>query len=258
MIKDLIGNLAKKMGYRITKNSTQQPTAQTVKTTENKEELLTVFYGNLKSSNFPLKFVVDIGANTGTWTRELLKNFPDVQVLMIEPQERLSSNFQDLLLQPKINYLPVGAGNKNDILKFTIHDRDDSCSFIYSEEEAEKMGYEQIEVPIKTLNSIIKENNYPFPDMIKIDAEGLDLEVIEGASDFYDKTEIFLVEASVCNGTYKNTVSEVVNLMDKCGFQMYEITDLNRPFPKSPVLWLIEIAFVRKNGFLLNNLNISV
>jgi len=228
-----------------------------VKVIENKEDLLVTFYNNLKRANFFPKFVVDIGANTGTWTKELIRHFPDANVLMIEPQERLKTHFEPLL-NDKITYLSVGVGNKNDILKFTIHDRDDSCSFVFTEEEAKSLGYEQIEIPIRTLNSIIKENNYPIPDIIKIDAEGLDLEVIEGASDFYNKTEVFLVEASVTNDTYKNTVSEVVKLMDKVGYMMYEITDLNRPFSETPILWLIEIAFVKKDGYLINNINLKV
>ena len=257
-MKTLLSNLAKMMGYRIIKNSTLiQQSTQNVTVVENKADLLTTFYSNLKTAGFFPSFVIDIGANTGTWTRELLKNFPNSKVLMIEPQQRLQSHFQDLLNE-NISYLPVGVGNKNDVLKFTIHDRDDSCSFIYSEEEAKELGYEQVSIPIKTLNTIIKENNCPTPDLIKIDAEGLDLEVIEGASDFYGKTEVFLVEATVCNKTYNNTVFEVVKLMDKCGYQMFEITDLNRPFPDNQILWLIEIVFVQKNGQLLRNSNLTV
>lgn len=253
-MKTLLSNLAKMMGYRIIKNSTLiQQSTQNVTVVENKADLLTTFYSNLKTAGFIPSFVVDIGANTGTWTRELLKNFPNSKVLMIEPQQRLQSHFQDLLNE-NISYLPVGVGNKNDVLKFTIHDRDDSCSFIYSEEEAKELGYEQVSIPIKTLNTIIKENNCPTPDLIKIDAEDLDLEVIEGASDFYGKTEVFLVEATVCCETYKNSVTKVIALMDQCGYQLYEITDLNRPFSETPVLWLIELAFVRKNGTLVNNL----
>lgn len=257
-MKNLISNIAKKMGYRIVKNSTFLSNSKLdIKKIDTKQDLLSVFYSNLKSSGFNPKFVIDIGANTGTWTRELLHNFPHASVAMIEPQERLKKHFEDLL-SDKVSYLPMGVSNQNGILNFTIHDRDDSCSFIYSEEEAKKLGYQQVEVPVKTLNDIIKDNHYPIPDLIKIDAEGLDLEVIEGASDFYHKTEVFLVEASVCNNTYKNTVAEVVKLMDTCGFQMYEITDLNRPFHKTPVLWLIEIAFVRKNGYLINRLDIKI
>lgn len=256
MIKNLIGNLLKTLGYQITKISDVNSSTKVIKTIENKENLLSTFYNNLKAHKFHPKFIVDIGANTGTWTRELLKNFPDASVVMIEPQQRLMPSFQDLL-SDRVSYLPLGVSNKNDILRFTIHERDDSCSFIYTEQEAKDMGLEQIQIPVKTLNSIVNENNYPIPDLIKIDAEGLDLEVIEGASDFFGKTEIFLVEASVSCDTYKNTVTKIVNLMDQSGYQMYEITDLNRPFPKSPILWLIEIAFVRKDGFLVKNINVS-
>lgn len=253
MIKNLIGSILKQFGYKISKTSNQAMTSQAVQVIENKENLLDTFYNNLKAANFYPKYIVDIGANTGTWTRELLKNFPDASVLMIEPQQRLQKHFQDLL-NDKITYLSLGVGNKNDILKFTIVDRDDSCSFIYSEEEAQKMGYEQIEVPVKTLNTIVTESKFPTPELIKIDAEGLDLEVIEGASDFYGKTEVFLVEATVCCTTYNNTVAKVVKIMDEAGYQIYEITDLNRPFPQSPILWLIEIAFVKKDGFLLQQI----
>lgn len=253
-MKTLLSKLANMMGYRIIKSSTlNQKLAKNITIIENKADLLSTFYSNLKSADFTPSFVVDIGANTGTWTRELLKHFPRSKVLMIEPQQRLQTHFQDLISE-NISYLPMGVGNKNDILKFTIVDRDDSCSFIYTEEEAKEMGYEQLNIPIKRLNTIIKENNYPTPDLIKIDAEGLDLEVIEGASDFYGKTEIFLVEATVCCETYKNSITKVIALMDQCGYQLYEVTDLNRPFPDTPVLWLIELAFVRKDGSLINNL----
>lgn len=256
MIKNLIGGLFKSLGYQITKTSSIPSSPKAITILENKEDLLSTFYNNLKANKFYPKFIVDIGANTGTWTRELLKNFPEASVVMIEPQQRLMPHFQDLL-NNQISYLPLGVSNKNDILRFTLHDRDDSCSFVYTEEEAKEMGLEQIEIPVKTLNSIIKENNYPCPDMIKIDAEGLDLEVIEGASDFFGKTEVFLVEASVCCETYKNSVTKIVSLMDQSGYQMYEITDLNRPFPQSPILWLMEIAFVRKDGFLVKSINIT-
>ncbi len=254
-MKEIISNIAKSFGYRITKNITEISEKTQVVTVENKESLLITFYNNLKAAKFYPKNVVDVGANTGTWTRELLHHFPDAHVLMVEPQISLQKHSLDVQNE-NVQFVNCGASNKNDTLLFTIHERDDSCSFIYTQEEAKAMGLEQIEIPVKTLNSIIKENNFPTPDIIKIDAEGLDLEVIEGASDFYGKTEIFLVEASVCCTTYKNTVAKIVKLMDQCGYQMFEITDLNRPFSNTPVLWLIEIAFVKNNSKLVVDIKI--
>lgn len=251
-MKNLLQKIAKNAGYTIIKNKNYDEITRKAKNPapENeKNNLLGKFYTTLKAINFSPNFIVDIGANTGTWTRGALKHFPDSSYLLIEPQERLSVQFTDLLQSPKIKYLPVGVGDKNDILKFTLVDRDDSCSFIYSEEEAAKMGYDQIEVPIKTLNSIIKENHLSYPDIVKIDAEGLDLEVIDGASNLFGKTEVFIVEAGIQNKLYKNSLLRLVSKMDEAGYELYDITDLNRPL-QIPVLWLVELVFVKKGGKL--------
>ena len=145
--------------------------------------------------------------------------------------------------------MPVGAGEKAGSFKFTIVDRDDSCSFRYSEEDASKNGYKQVDVPITTLNEVVKKENSPFPDLVKIDAEGLDIEVLKGASDLFGKTEVFMVEAGVLNKEFDNSFLKIISFMDKKGYRLFEITDLNRPF-KLKVLWLVELAFVKKNGIV--------
>jgi FkbM family methyltransferase len=239
-MRGLLQKLADKAGYKILK----------ALKVNGKTGLLHNFYATLKKQHFNPGLIVDIGANIGDWTREALKFFPNASYLLIEPQEALSTRFQDLLHNPKIKYLPIGVGDRNDVLKFTVHERHDSCSFIYSEEEALKRGYKQIEVPIKTLNAIIREHQLPYPDIVKIDAEGLDLEVIDGASDLFGKTEVFMVEAAIQNKVYKNSLLRIVNKMDEAGYELYDITELNRPFSQMPVLWLVELVFVKKDGRL--------
>jgi hypothetical protein len=41
--------------------------------------------------------------------------------------------------------------------------------------------------------------------MVKIDAEGFDLKVLEGASDLLGRTDIFLVEVAICCAELENT-----------------------------------------------------
>ena len=143
---------------------------------------------------FEPKHVLDVGANHGTWTREALKYFPNIYFTLLEPQEWLKESFQDVLKNnDKIEFLPVGAGEKSGSFKFTIVDRDDSCTFRYTEDEARKKNYKQVDVPIITLNEVAKNKDKPFPDLVKIDAEGLDIEVLKGASDLLGKTELFMV-----------------------------------------------------------------
>lgn len=217
-----------------------------------KNELLMNFYSLVLESGFLPKHIVDVGANRGSWTREALTYFPDATYTLFEPQYWLKESMQDILdKNQKISFNPMGVGKKEGSFKFTIDHRDDSSSFKYSEEEAEALGFKQIEVPIVRLNDYIPEENLPAPDIIKIDAEGLDLEVLEGASDFFGKTEIFFVEAAVVCNTIDNTVIAVINYMDKNGYSLYDITDINKPF-KTKVLWLIELVFVKKEDRLIN------
>ncbi len=215
-----------------------------------KNSLLFNFYDTLHKFNFHPKHIVDVGANHGSWTREALLYFPEAHYTLLEPQNWLSKSFQDILdNNSKVNYFPVGAGEKKGSFLFTIVDRDDSCSFRYTKEEAEKEGLKQIEIPVVTLNDLLAENNLPVPDIIKIDAEGLDIEVLKGASNFFGKTEIFMVEAGVVNKIFSNSFLKLINFMDENGYRLFEITDLNRPFGVK-VLWLVELVFVKKDGFI--------
>lgn len=232
-----------KLGY-------QRKVEQSAPLPEGKNLLLQTLFTNIKKMGLSPKHIVDIGANHGTWTREVLQYFPDAHYTLIEPQEWLKPSFQDLLdTNSKIAYHAVGAGSENGSFKFTIVDRNDSCSFRYTEEEANKMGYKQVEIPIITLNDLVKSNNLPIPDIVKIDAEGLDIEVLKGANELFGKTEIFMVEAGVVIKEFDNSFLKMINFMDENGYRLFEITDLNRPLALK-VLWLVELAFVKKNGII--------
>ena len=223
------------------------------KSKENKSDknnLLETFFLNLIKMGLNPKHIVDVGANHGTWTRETLKYFPDAYYTLLEPQEWLKPSLQDLLdVNNKISFNGVGAGAESGSFSFTILDRDDSCSFRYTEEEAKANGYKQVEIPIVTLNELMGKSNLPIPDIVKIDAEGLDIDVLKGADSLFGKTEVFMVEVGVFNKVFDNSFLKMINFMDENGYRLFEITDLNRPF-QPQVLWLVELAFIKKGGIL--------
>lgn len=93
--------------------------------------------------------------------------------------------------------------------------------------------------------------------MVKIDAEGFDLRVIAGASELFGKTELFLLEATICAvtpGDFENTLANVVQTMGSAGYRLIDITDLNRS-PKYGVLWVCELAFLWNASRLLNGID---
>ena len=240
-MKKLVHFGLRKLGYRIVR----------IEDVPRPSEGLDPFFRLLKRFGFAPKHILDIGANHGLWTREAMRFFPDARYTLVEPQDNLKTHIQDLIDRGcKIQWINAGASNRSGTLLFTITKRDDSCSFAYSEEQARAAGFQQTTVPVKTLNEIAASVGGDLPDLVKIDAEGLDLKVLAGASDLLGKTDIFLVEAVLRGGGgYENTVADVIKFMANAGYRLLDITDLNRS-PKHGVLWLCELAFL-KDGSLI-------
>jgi FkbM family methyltransferase len=245
MLKELVQSTLKKFGLRLVRldNHAQVRVPQPAYG-------LDCFFATLSSCGFHPRHIVDVGAHMGSWTRKALEYFPDAQYTLVEPQDRLKANIQDLLGRGcKITWINAGAADTSGELPFTVSRREDSCSFAPTSVDA---GALRISVPVTTLNDIVSASNAPLPEMVKIDAEGFDLRVLAGASDLLGKTEIFFVEVAVGCPEFENTLANVVRMMDEAGYRVADITDINRS-PKYGVLWLCELAFVRKGSPLFAN-----
>jgi FkbM family methyltransferase len=201
----------------------------------------------LKNMGMTPRHIVDIGANHGGWSRTALSIFPQAYLSIFEPQQRLAEYLADLERNPNIKIHYKGVGDFNGTAPFTFHDRDDSCSFIYVTEDAQERGFSQSEIEICTLDTIMRNCDFGAADIVKIDAEGLDLQVLDGAGETLSTTEIVLIEASVSNPDYPNSALAVIQKMDCLGFRLFDLTDLNRT-PNRNLLWLVEAVFVRKGS----------
>ena len=200
---------------------------------------------SLKDMGMAPRHIVDIGANHGGWSRTALSIFPEVYLSIFEPQKRLKEHLADLARNPNVKIHYKGAGDFNGTAPFTFHDRDDSCSFIYAKEDAKERGFIQSEIEICKLDTVMRNCEFGTADIVKIDAEGLDLQVLDGAGETLRTTKIVLVEASVSNPDYPNSALTVIKKMDYLGFRLFDLTDLNRT-PNRKLLWLVEAVFVRK------------
>lgn len=105
-------------------------------------------------------------------------------------------------------------------------------------------------MPVVSLDEFFINSEWPRPDVLKVDAEGWDLEVLKGATLVLGSCQLVLLEAGVMNKTFENTALEVMKDMDTRGFQLFDITDLNRT-PSFGRLWNVELAFAKKNGDLI-------
>jgi hypothetical protein len=113
-------------------------------------------------------------------------------------------------------------------------------------------------MPVVAIDSLLRHGTLPSPDIIKIDAEGCDLEVLQGATESLKSCEVLFVEAAIScktpSGTLMpNHLRAVINTVDEYGFTLFDFTDFNRT-QKHDCLWLIEAVFIRKNGVIENQI----
>jgi FkbM family methyltransferase len=208
------------------------------------------FFVSLVRIGFKPLHIVDVGANRGGWTRLALHYFPDAHFTLLEPNPAMASHLEGLVASnPRIHYEPVGAGAEPGELPFTINRRDDSCTFSMSAEQAAAAGFHQVALPIVTLDSLLEASELPPPAMIKIDAEGFDLEVLRGAVNSLRSCEVVLVEAGVLNRNFSNDLRSVIDALARLGFRPVDVTDINRT-QRHGSLWLVEMAFAKQGGLI--------
>jgi len=209
------------------------------------------FFPLLRSFGFAPRHIWDVGANRGDWTRTAVRYFPDADYTLVEPQDELKASLEAAVRRGyKIRWVPAGAGSEPGIFPLYVASKDQSSSFLDSP-RIKGDAVQTREVPVRTLNEIRLSLSLPVPEMLKIDAEGLDLKVLEGASDFVGKSEIILAEAGIGQLDLENSARALLNAMDRYGYRLLDVTDLHRG-PSQGVLWVCEFAFLRKESRLFD------
>ena len=82
------------------------------------------------------------------------------------------------------------------------------------------------QVPITTLDALLLERQWTPPFCLKIDVEGYEHVVIEGAREVLDRTELIVAEVSVTkrfDGALNS--AELIGLMGSHGFEVADVVD---------------------------------
>lgn len=174
--------------------------------------------------------------------------YPDAKYSLFDPQRALLQDQHDLDL-PNVRRHYVGAGPRTEAALLTQHSRSDSWSYRLSPTQAKDRGFAQEDSSVVSLDDFFGDSDWPVPDLLKIDAEGWDLEVLSGATATAAACEVVLVEAGVMNKSIGNTVLAVLKYMKRLDFTLFDVTDLNRT-PTLGALWNVELAFIKSGGLL--------
>lgn len=196
---------------------------------------------NVKQLGFEPKTVIDVGAALGTF--ELYKVFPKSSHLLIEPiQENEPYLAQVCKTLERAEYIIAAASKKSGVVTLEIHPNLIHSSISDSCEGADSEDLELRTVRAITLDEICREHRLEDPYLIKIDVDGRELDVLEGAIQVLEATEYLIIEAALFG-----KIHDIVSFMKSHGFVIYDIVDPTYR-PLDAALWQVDIAFVKESG----------
>ena len=203
---------------------------------------------NLKLNGFNPSVVIDAGAYEGNWTLDLLEVYPSAKVLMVEAQQNKEPVLK--LVADKnnnVDYAISLLSSHSGIVK--RFEESETASHVVADDLQSNLSYT---LSTQTLEELLLQKNFPYPDLLKMDVQGHELEVLKGAEKSLHHSEVCLLEVTLLDlGHSFPLLAEVIVFMDTKNFQAYDISQfIRRPFDKA--LYQMDMFFVKKDSNLLS------
>lgn len=203
-------------------------------------------YRRLRKKGFAPGFIIDVGAYEGNWTRLARRVFPDVPVLMVEAQSSkrpfLDKVCKDL---PGVRHEQalLSSSSGKSVRFFEM----ETGSSMFP--ESSNVARTESELKTVTLDEIA--GPAPAPVLLKIDVQGAELEVLEGARRTLESCEAVQLEVALLpyNEGAPELV-EVLNYMARADFVPLDISGMSRP--NGVDLAQVDFLFTRSSSPLRN------
>ena len=248
MVKQIVQKILNSTGWELQKTASKHADYQPSR--------LEFLFLQARDFGFQPKLVFDIGANHGGWTKIMLKIFPKAKFVLFEPQDHCEKDIRSVLTQsPQSLWRKAAVSNHVGETQFLKSTWDVTSRLLIDEPNLEKGDADLIDVEVSTVDQE-SENLGVYPDVLKIDAEGADLLVLEGAKNNLGKIEIIVIEAGVCCSDFPNSLESVLSKMNAYGYELIGIVDLNsfqtpKGEQKAGILWLVDLVFAVRGGRVL-------
>jgi FkbM family methyltransferase len=159
---------------------------------ENMPQAHVAYLHRLKSSGVEPKVIYDVGSCVMGWTKEAARIWPDAEIIMFDAFEPAEFLYKRSGLKYHVGVLSDVDGRE---VKFYQNNTIITGNSYYKERNDYIFPWDNYRIcHARTLDSVVKERNFPKPDLIKIDVQGSEKDIISGALDTLAQTADMLVE----------------------------------------------------------------
>jgi len=207
------------------------------------------FYERLRDAGYAPRCILDIGASNGCWSNTLGPVFPEAEYHLFEPLADCVPKYRkglDWTLQtnPKfqLHSLALGAGNGTQ----TIHISPEPHGSTTLDIPVSEYFPEVQKILVRRLDDLIEAGLVPSPQVVKLDVQGSEGLVLEGATRALAGLEVAQVECWLYPGYGPHTtmMHQVVEVMEKAGLVAVDYSDPYRD--ASHQLFTLDLYFLRR------------
>jgi FkbM family methyltransferase len=193
----------------------------------------------------PGEVILDVGANVGQTAIRLRAAFPSARIISFEPIAATFATLQKRTqgLGIEVHKLALGSEAKTQTMFLTPFSLTNS---LVRPPQDQLLGMEQVEVA--TLDHFVRENKIERIGLLKIDAEGFDLEVVRGALDTLASGAVrfVLAEVGFHRGDDRHPLfDDVRDALTPFGFRVFGIYKQNLEWTGEPSLLFANALFCR-------------
>lgn len=148
------------------------------------------FLSQVRDSGYKIDTVYDIGAYIGEFSKKAQEYLPNAEYHLFEPN-------------PKHNDWSKGLGTLHNIYLADV----DSKAEFWSDDTTGDSFYKEFTgihnnlapkyVDTVTLDGYIKQNNIRYPDLIKLDTQGSEIDILEGGAECLSNATFIIMECPV-------------------------------------------------------------
>lgn len=193
----------------------------------------------LKRFGLTVTQAVDVGAYRGEWAKLFASEFPNADILCVEPQSSCQPFLGELQKRNgRVRVLQALVGARDQV-NVPFHETGTGSSVL---ESTDASGTK----PMYRLDTLIGNGTCRPPEFLKLDVQGLELAVLDGWQTTFDKCHVVQMEVSLLPLIAGGPLAkDVIARMDQLGFDLYEINEFIRS-PSDGGLWQLDVLFVRR------------
>jgi FkbM family methyltransferase len=207
-----------------------------LKTLQNIDNLITYIFSNLSKENkYLINFfgkkkiiAIDVGANLGGYTDLLIKNVNLKELHIFEPSKKCVGYLKGKYNKKNIFINNKALSNTNKINTFYENEVLSQSSL---HNKRNKFNSNLKNIKTYKVNCISLDNYYVTLkkkniDLLKIDAEGEDLNILKGATKLLKNKKIKLIKIELLNSIdarNKSNINEIIIFLDKYKYFMTSI-----------------------------------